>query len=187
MKRSVTTSVSRSSKPDGGAHRMVRRLLGLGLASAAIALAWFHIGLLWDRLTDLGSLESATALRWLLAAFLILALARLRHLGIPLFWGRRALVLWILVLLLHLQDPYGATQALADAGDGLASEQLLLVLPVSITLAILGRLVYGAELASSHPKNSPHQLNRFFAAWDSRSRYRRAGFSSSLSPRAPPS
>lgn len=65
------------------------------------ALLWFHAHLLWDRITNLTLFEPLVALRWGTAVLLIAALVRLQHIGVPLFRGRRALILWLVILLLH--------------------------------------------------------------------------------------
>jgi hypothetical protein len=75
----------------------------LGSAGLALtgALAGFHFLLLWRRIQDLSLLQPGVALRWLVAAALLAAMACLTRTGGSLFRGRRALVLWLLVLLLH--------------------------------------------------------------------------------------
>ncbi len=86
-------------------------------ATVGALLVAFHVRLLWLRLAE-GSLSSpAIAARWAAASVLFVALLLLRRAGIPLFWGRKALVFGVLVLALHATSgaavlPVAATTAL---------------------------------------------------------------------------
>jgi hypothetical protein len=94
------------------------------VAVAGAALVGFHLGLLWLRLAE-GTLWSpAVAARWAAAFVLCVTLVVLRRAGIPLLWGRKALVFWLLVLVLHATS--GAPAPDAD----------LLTLPVAATTAL---------------------------------------------------
>jgi hypothetical protein len=71
------------------------------LAVAAVLLAAFHgwlfAGQLWNgQLADL-----AVLLRWLVAGGLVWGLYGLRRQGAPMFFGRKAVALWLLAALLH--------------------------------------------------------------------------------------
>ena len=95
----------------------------LGLAAAA-TLVVLHVSILWDRVAQGRLTEPAVALRWLAALVLMVALLALRRRGVSLLWGRRALVFWLLVLLLHA----GAAVP-QDPTPRLAPEHLLFVVP----------------------------------------------------------
>jgi len=73
---------------------------GLGRVSVGI-LVVFHAWLFWLHATEGKLFEADVALRWLVAGAVALAFWGLRRLGLPLFRGRRAVVLWLLVVLIH--------------------------------------------------------------------------------------
>ncbi len=73
----------------------------LAIRALWAALLWLHAHLLWERITDLTLFEPLVAFRWGAAVLTIAALVRLQHIGVPLFRGRRALILWLVILLLH--------------------------------------------------------------------------------------
>jgi hypothetical protein len=103
----------------------------LGLTAVAL-LVVLHASILWDRVAQGRLSDPGVALRWLAAAALTVALLVLRRRGVSLFWGRRALVFWLLVLLLHA----GASVP-PDPGERLAPEQLLFVVPAAVAPAWL--------------------------------------------------
>jgi len=90
-------------------------------------LVAFHAWLFAGRLAGGELMEPAVAARWLASAGLVAVLLGLRRAGVPLFHGRRALVFWVLVVLLH----WTATP-LADRG--LPVEELLVAAPSVLTL-----------------------------------------------------
>ena len=104
----------------------VWQALRLGLVSACAAgLIGLHIRLLWLRFAE-GSLWSPmVAARWVAAVVLCVTLLLLRRAGIPLFWGRKALVFWVLVLVLH-----------ATSGVAALDADVLQTLPVAATTAL---------------------------------------------------
>lgn len=129
-----------AAAPAAGASRLVvraGRALRVVLPLAVAVLAAFHALLLWRRVADLSLLEPAVALRWAGAALLLAALPLARRLGIPLLRGRRAVVFWVVVVLLHVQ----LLPAPLATADG---EPLLTLLPavasVAAALALLGAL-----------------------------------------------
>jgi hypothetical protein len=71
-------------------------------AIIALLIVFHAVLLLWHAL-DGRLLEPATSLRWIVAVLLFGGFLALRRLGAPLFWGRKAVVLWLLVALLHGQ------------------------------------------------------------------------------------
>ncbi len=171
---------------NSGTHRVSQALFGLGIGLAAVALALFHLQLLVDRIANLANLQLDIALRWILTAVVLGSIAKLRRNGISVVWGRPALVLWILVLLIHIQVPLGSVPAAADGGKGVPTDELLLILPVSLSLAVVGRVLYRSRPKSSLSNRSGLQLCRTAGLSIFQSSHLRAGFLSSLSPRAPP-
>ena len=127
---------------------------GLGLLAVA-SLVLLHLSILWARITQGRLGEPVVALRWTAAAVLLLALLALRRRGVPLLWGRRALVFWLLVLVLH-----AGTGVPQDSSPRFAPEQLLFVLPAAVVPAFVvlvllatplaGSALAGPELAPAH-------------------------------------
>jgi hypothetical protein len=95
-----------------GHDRSARRLASVSRRAAAMAtslrlgvvalLLVFHAVLFWTHLIGGRLFEPAVALRWGIGFVLLGLLVGLRRIGVPLFWGRRALVVWVLVALLHV-------------------------------------------------------------------------------------
>jgi hypothetical protein len=116
--------------------RAIARWSGL---MAALALAIFHIFLFWDRLVGGDLFDPAIALRWLAAAGLVSALAALRRMGIPLASGRKALVIWLLVVLLHASGRSVPVVAPGDSATEIDAS-LIFLLPSALTVVGLGLL-----------------------------------------------
>ena len=71
------------------------------LIAAGAALGLFHLWLLVSQFAD-GRLADPSALvRWALAVGLVWGLAVIRRQGSPMFWGRKAVSIWLLAALLH--------------------------------------------------------------------------------------
>jgi hypothetical protein len=101
-----------------------------------LALVVFHLVLFWDQIGDGRLLDPAVAARWGMSALLVLALAGLRRAGVPILWGRRALVVWVLVALLHWAAlPAGEVEGLAPGGG--PATQVLFDLPMAGAAALL--------------------------------------------------
>ncbi len=115
----------------------------LGLAAAA-SLVLLHVSILWARITQGRLGEPVIALRWGAAFVLLLVLLALRRRGVPLLWGRRALVFWLLVLVLHAG--IGVPQ---DTGARTAPEQLLFVVPAAVAPACLLLVLLVTQLAGA--------------------------------------
>jgi FtsH-binding integral membrane protein len=111
---------------------------GASLSGVALLVA-FHGWLFAGRLAGGELLEPAVALRWIASVLLVIALLGLRRAGVPLIRGRKALVFWVLVLLLH----WTATPL---AERGLPVNELLIAAPGVITLAVGVGLVLATVL-----------------------------------------
>ena len=96
----------------------------------------YHAILLWQRVADLTLLEPAIAARWLATLLLLLGLFRLHHRGVPLIWGRKALVFWLLVLLLHVSF-YGPLAEGVEANFDIERAGLMLALPATVVVVAL--------------------------------------------------
>lgn len=115
--------------------RAIARWSGL---IAALALAIFHISLFWDRLLGGDLFDPAIALRWVAAAGLVAALAALRRMGVPLASGRKAFVIWLLVVLLHASGR-AVPVAPGDSPTGVDTTWIF-VLPSAVGVVGLGLL-----------------------------------------------
>jgi len=122
-----------------------RVLRGAGMLAFA-ALAVFHVSLLWTRLVDGQLLDPLVAARWLGAIALTAGLVALRRRGVSLVAGRRALVVWLLVVFLH----WSAQPAAAVADDGRPStSDLIFVVPSTAVAALVGLSLLVATFAAS--------------------------------------
>lgn len=153
MSRAQTRASSRKSSA-------VRWALGAGVA----ALGLFHLRLLWSRLTDATMFEPVVAVKWFAAALLLASLWWMRARGHKLFGGRRAAILWLIAVLLHVQLPAPLASPLADGAE---SAGWLLALPVGVSLGVglahgLARLLSGAFAAAAPPRatRGPRLLSR---------------------------
>ena len=117
------------------------------LGAVAVALALFHLRLLWERLSDQSVLEPLVAVKWLASALLIVALWRLKATGFRLLSGKRAGVIWLLALLLHIQLPVAPVSVVPEL-SGLEPIGWLLALPASVSFGAALALALGLALAA---------------------------------------
>jgi hypothetical protein len=76
---------------------MFRKALAAAGALLALFHGWLLVGQAWDgQLADPGVL-----FRWFIAGALVWSLLALRRQGAPVFFGRRAVAIWLLAALLH--------------------------------------------------------------------------------------
>ncbi len=140
-----------------------RRLVGLGGFALTAVITVFHGGLLWQRLTDGSMLQPVVVVRWIVSALLVFALLRLWRRGLPVLRGRRAGVLWLVVVLLHAFTPGASLPAVEQVSDG--------ILPAA--LAMLALLVLGAAIGVKGGSSSagrptyrrPQRFRRASAGW----------------------
>jgi hypothetical protein len=111
----------------GGFGLPGRTLFSFAAAALVLALSALHGWLLWLRISQGRLLEWGVALRWGMAALLLVTLLALRRRGVPLFWGRKALALWTLVLLIHVTAPASS----GARAEGPVPPPILFVLPAS--------------------------------------------------------
>lgn len=123
-----------------GRKRALRALRLSALALAAAYLVALHAELLWQRITSQTLLEPLVVLKWAGAAALVAALLRLRSAGVSVWRGRRAVVLWMLVLLLHAGTAVPAAGELAADLASPAEAGLLFVLPLCVSVATVFEL-----------------------------------------------
>jgi hypothetical protein len=117
----------RAAWPGGRAARHARRMAVWARLGLAGVLLGFHVALFWSHL-DTGRLfEPGVALRWSVGVVLLGLLVGLRRVGVPVLWGRRALVVWVLVALLHVNT---ATPATSDSFTTASPAEIVLTLVV---------------------------------------------------------
>jgi hypothetical protein len=120
-----------------------RPVLSLAAAALVLSLSALHGWLLWLRISQGRLLEWGVAIRWGVGALLLLALLALRRRGVPLFWGRKALALWVLVLLIHWTAP-AASGGVREEGP--VPPPILFVLPASAwSLALAAGLLWAGS------------------------------------------
>ena len=165
---------------------LLRLAFGLGTTVVAGAILAFHLQMLYARIADLANLELATAIRWILTAAVMGGILRLRKHRLSLFRGRPAMVLWVVVLLIHVQAPFDPSPLTADSAGGLPADQLLLILPVSLSLAVIGRVLFTTDPKSAREKRLGDLFLGFSGLLDLHAHLLRAGFLRLLTPRPPP-
>jgi hypothetical protein len=126
---------------------MVRKVL----AAACALVAGFHVWLFVSQLGD-GRLADVSVLaRWGVAAFLVAALWYLRQRQIPVFWGRRAVAVWLLAALLHAP---AVTDRLQTSDAIVPEEVAAALMQVStgaalLTLLVLTAIAFGRAATTS--------------------------------------
>lgn len=116
-------------------------LAALASRLAVLGLGAFHAVLLIVHAVDGRLLDPGTLLRWIVGSLLCAGFLALRRVGLPVWWGRKAVVLWLLVVLLHCHAAASNPQA-AEIWSGLPAAVVTVVADVSLasTLAALGLL-----------------------------------------------
>jgi hypothetical protein len=126
---------------------MTRRIVSLALRTSVVLLLAFHGLIFWKQLASGALADPARAFGWAIGVALFAAMIALRRAGVPLLWGRRALVVWLMVTLLHV-GAFKAGQPATTALDAAADVALtLFTVPSSaVFVALLAGLL--AALAS---------------------------------------
>lgn len=100
FRRTTLTRMSVAGGPRPTSPRFSRWIAAASRLGLFILLA-FHAWRLLIRALEGQLFEPGVALRWAAGVGLLAALAALRRLGLPILHGRKAAVLWTLVVLLH--------------------------------------------------------------------------------------
>jgi hypothetical protein len=123
--------------------------------ACAVLLTVFHAILFVERLSSGALRDPVAAARWVAGFLLVAILVVLRRSRVPLFWGRRALVFWTLVLFLHWSaTPVPAYGALTSRT--IDSSLVLVVIPAGaaalagIALGLLALLAIALRGGLSH-------------------------------------
>lgn len=126
-------------------NRMIRKATG-GVALVLVVFhGWLFGSQAWDgQLTDL-----SLVIRWLIAGGLVLGLRSLRRQRASMFWGRRAVALWLLAGLLHgpalAERLGGVTHAPALPGIVAVLAPVSAAAVAGATLFLLLALLFGAR------------------------------------------
>lgn len=133
-----------ATRPVGLAAAALRALGGLGI----VALVGFHAWLLAVDLFEGRAFEPGTAARWGLAVLALWGFRALSRRGLPLFSGRRAVVLWLLVVVIHCSAGWdGSAAAFARA----IPESVAALAPVSFAVAALGVVLLAVFTSAARP------------------------------------
>lgn len=134
-----------SPRATGGlAFRLQRALVALARLGFA-ALVGFHAWRFVVRAFEGQLLAPDVALRWGAGLVLFAALAALRRLGVPMFRGRKAAVLWTLVFLLHWHA--AVSRPLAPSGHPVIPEAAEAVAVFSAgAILLVGVVLVGAAV-----------------------------------------
>lgn len=163
-----------------GIARAAWRVASLGLAVCGLALIAFHVWLFWGQWQAGVLTEPLRIARWAASALVAAALIVVHRRGAGLFRGRRAVVLWTLVAMIHVgagtPAVFGTPTDLPDA--------VVYVVPTIVGGALL---VGFGLLAAARRRTLPYRpavaLSVAMApTWCHRSPHRRRPFSL----RAPP-
>jgi len=150
------------------------------LVAAAGLLALFHVWVFGSQLWTGQLADPGLIVRWLIAAGLVAAIVALRRGGESVFWGRKAVSIWLLAAVLH-------GPALADAGQAPLSHPALPgVVTTLLQVATAGLLGVGLALAAAWLRTiSTPRLRRAYETMP-RGAARRAHHPPRFAPRPPP-
>jgi hypothetical protein len=126
------------SSAAGPANLAAAALGALGRVGLAALIA-FHAWLLGAHLVGGQAFEPATAVRWMLAVLVLAGFRALGRRGLPLLFGRRAVVLWMLVVVIHCSAAWDG--AAAAALDRAIPESVTALAQVSVTTLLLGAVL----------------------------------------------
>lgn len=116
---------------------------------AFAALVVFHVWLLGLHLLDGRALQPATAARWGLGVVVLAGFRALSRRDLPLFRGRRAVVLWLVVVIIHCSAAWdgGAAAAL----DKAIPETVAAVAQLSFAAGVVGLVLLAALAHAGRP------------------------------------
>ena len=113
---------------------------------AFAALVVFHAWLLWTHLAQGKAFEPQTAMRWFVAVLVLAGFRYLSRRGLPLVFGRRAVVLWLLVVLIHGTAVWAGESVAADVG---IPQTVTVLAQISVIAGTLGFVLWVAVAAAS--------------------------------------
>jgi hypothetical protein len=119
-------------------HDLARHVVHAAGRFTFWALVAFHVGLLGTQIAEGRLFEPQTVGRWVVAVLVLAGFRRLSRLGLPLIFGRRATVLWLLVILLHCHAGWASGTVSVDLG---IPETLGALATVTGSASVLGALI----------------------------------------------
>jgi hypothetical protein len=141
----MTTTATHARYPGTRSDDLARGgLRALGRLAFA-ALVVFHAWVLATHLLQGKAFEPDTAIRWVVAAVVLIGFRALSRRGLPLFSGRHAVVLWLLVVLIHCGAAWGGAAASFEAG---LPKTVTALAQLSTVAGVLG-VALGIALASA--------------------------------------
>lgn len=139
------TAARRTATRSEDLARVAIRAVGRLVVTVLVA---FHAWLLWTHLFAGRVLEPQTAVRWMAAALVLVGFRALNRMGMPLFFGRRAIILWLLVVLLHCHAVWtGDTVSMDLAVPETVTALAQLTVPLSTLLGVLFLALLAAQTA----------------------------------------
>jgi hypothetical protein len=142
-------------------------------------LVLFHAWLLWTHIVAGKAFEPSTALRWLVAVGVLAGFRALSRHGVPLL-GRRAVILWLLVILLHCQAVWTGDVVTAELA---LPETIHALSQLTSSIGVLGAVI--VALFSAHAAVILG-LSRAVAAPTIVAGLPSSGFTFRFAPRPPP-
>jgi hypothetical protein len=127
------------------AQTLVRTSVQAAGRLAFALLVLFHVWLLWTHLIVGKAFEPRTALRWLVAVGVLAGFRALSRRGLPLLFGRRAIVLWLLVILIHCHAVWTGDVVTADLA---LPETIHALSQLTGSITVLGAVI--AVLLAAH-------------------------------------
>ncbi len=153
-------------------------------AAAQLALTIliaFHGWLLWSHLVGGQALEPQIAVRWIVAAVILVGFRALRRHGLSLFWGKRAVVLWLLVVVIHCHAAWSGEPITAQLGVPETITMLAqLTAPAATVLGLFFLGLFGTLLACWTAAAQPYEEPARVAGLPA------SGYVFTFSPRPPP-
>lgn len=123
----------------------------------------FHLWLLTSQLWGGELVDLSLVTRWLIAGGLLLGLRGLRLHGASIFWGRKAIALWVLVALLHgpaLVEHFGTK------GAPTTSDVVAVLAPVAAAVVGAGLVLLLAIVPGTRRSDLPFRPRRILEpAW----------------------
>ena len=134
--------------PSGSASRLARALAAVARLSF-VALVGFHAWRFVVRALEGQLFAPDVVLRWGTGLVLFAAFVALRRVGVPVFRGRKAAVLWTLVFLLHWHA--AVSKPLAPSGHPIIPEVAEAVAVFSAGAVLLAGIALLGAAAASRP------------------------------------
>ena len=144
----------------GVSARALRALATALRVTVVGGLLLFHGVLFCLHLVDGRLFEPAVAMRWAMAGVLLAVLIAFRRVGLPLVIGRRAMVVWTLAALLHLNASGPPTSETLSSNLPPNPAHALFLLPVSAAAFAVGAALVLMTLRASTTRRPACRIGR---------------------------